>query len=84
MKTAGMLAMAMVLAASLCSAGVVFEEDFESPEDYRKRWQATSGWSLVKGQIDGRKTKVLDVKGGNEGLSVRGAWRISTTKLMCV
>ncbi len=54
------------------SAGVVFEEDFESPEDYQKRWQATSGWSLMEGQIDGRKTKVLDIQGGNEGLSVRG------------
>ena len=60
MKTAGMLAMALVFAAILCSAGVVFEEDFESPEDYRKRWQVTSGWSLVKGQIDGRKTKVSE------------------------
>ncbi|MBW8016202.1 MAG: hypothetical protein FVQ82_08450 [Planctomycetes bacterium] len=54
------------------SLEVVFEEDFESPEDYQKRWQATSGWSLMEGQIDGRKTKVLDIKGGNEGLSVQG------------
>jgi len=54
------------------SLEVVFEEDFESPEDYQKRWQASSGWSLVVGQIDGRKTKVLDIRGGNEGLSVRG------------
>ena len=54
------------------SLEVVFEEDFESPEDYQKRWQAPSGWSLVESEIDGRKTKVLDIKGGNEGLSVRG------------
>ena len=54
------------------SAGVVFEEDFESPEDYQKRWQAPSGWSLVESEINGRKTKVLDIKDGDEGLSVRG------------
>ncbi len=52
------------------SAGVVFEEDFESPEDYQKRWQASSGWSLVECEINGRKTTVLNIKGGNEGLSV--------------
>ena len=52
------------------SAEVVFEEDFESPEDYQKRWQAPSGWSLVESEINGRKTTVLNIKGGNEGLSV--------------
>jgi uncharacterized repeat protein (TIGR01451 family) len=58
---------------------MIFEEDFESPEAYRSSWQAPSGWSLMKDQIDGRKTTVLnikggkeDIKGGNEGLSVRG------------
>ena len=72
MKTASVMALALVLAASLCSAEVVFEEDFESPEDYQKRWQASSGWSLVECEINGRKTTVLNIKGGNEGLSVRG------------
>jgi hypothetical protein len=59
MKTASVMALALVLAASLCSAEVVFEEDFESPEDYRKRWQAPSGWSLLESEINGRKTTVL-------------------------
>jgi hypothetical protein len=70
MKTASVMALALVLVASLCSAEVVFEEDFESPEDYQKRWQASSGWSLVESEINGRKTTVLNIKGGNEGLSV--------------
>ena len=70
MKSEGVMALALVLVASLCSGEVVFEEDFESAEDYQKRWQAPSGWSLVESEIDGRKTTVLDIKGGNEGLSV--------------
>ena len=53
---------------------IIFEEDFESPVDYQNRWQAPSGWSLVEGQIYGRKTTVLDIKGGNEGLSVQGGF----------
>ena len=57
----------------------VFEEDFESPEAYRARWQAPSGWLLKTAKIDGVKTKALDIRGGNEdmqggneGLSVLG------------
>ena len=34
----------------------IFEEDFESPAAYQASWQAPSGWSLMKDQIDGRKT----------------------------
>jgi len=67
-----MMVLALVFMVSLCSAEVVFEEDFESAEDYQSRWQAPTGWALVKSEIRGRKTTVLDVKGGGEGLSVQG------------
>ena len=72
MKTESMLAMALLLAASICSADVVFEEDFESPEAYKARWDIpSSGWKLVETEVNGRKTMVLDISGGNEGLSVQ-------------
>ena len=72
MKRKGMMVLVLVSMVSLCSAEVVFEEDFESAEDYQSRWQAPTGWSLVEAEIDGEKTTVLDVKGGGEGLSVQG------------
>ena len=37
MKAASVMALTLVLAASVCSGEVVFEEDFESPEDYKRR-----------------------------------------------
>jgi len=71
----------LALMCSLCSAEVVFEENFESADDYQRRWHVATGfsatqwtlggWSLVESEIHGRKTRVLDVKGGFEGLSAQ-------------
>ena len=72
MKAKAFVLLSLILTATVASAGVVFEEDFESVEKYKQRWRASSGWSLVKSEINGRKTTVLNIKGGNEGLSVRG------------
>ena len=71
-KTNGIMVLVLVSIGSLCSAEVVFEEDFESAKDYQDRWQAPKGWSLVESEIDGRKTTVLNVQGDNEGLSAGG------------
>lgn len=57
--------------ASTAVAEVVLEEDFESPADYRRRWGEHSGWSLVEADVRGKKSKVLDVNGGDVGLGVR-------------
>jgi len=72
MNTKFLMIPVVVFMVGLCTAEVVFEEDFESAQDYQNKWQVVSGWSLVKSRINGRKTTVLDIKGSSEGLSVRG------------
>jgi hypothetical protein len=74
MKAKAFVFLSLILTATAGSADVVFEEDFESVEKFRQRWQAPAGWSLVKSERNGRKNTVLDIKGGKgeEGLSVRG------------
>lgn len=44
--------------------------DFESTGDFRQRWGEHVGWSLVEAEIDGKKSAVLDVNGGDVGLHV--------------
>ena len=51
---------------------VVFEEDFESAQGYKKRWRAAGTWRVVQQRVAGKQTSVLDVVGGGVGLSVAG------------
>jgi len=51
---------------------VVFEEDFESAERYRKRWRSPGAWRLVRQRVAGKQTSVLDIAGGGVGLSAAG------------
>ena len=69
MGNVGMATAGLFLLAGVCSAGVVFEEDFESAAEYRARWAGCVGWSLVAADIHGKKSKVLDVNGGEAGLT---------------
>jgi len=69
MKTKMMTLLGLVLLGSICSAEVVWDEDFESKSAFKNVWDKPAGWSLVKADIQDRKSTVLDIKGGGENLS---------------
>ena len=56
---------------SLSSAEILLTEDFEDENSYTDKWIPTAGWSLVADEIAGEQTTVLDVLGGDVGLSVK-------------
>jgi hypothetical protein len=60
-----------ILFASLSTADILLTEDFEDAAKYESDWIPTAGWSLVEDVIAGENTTVLDVNGGEVGLSVR-------------
>lgn len=69
-----LLAFSVVLAfasVSLSSAEILFTEDFEDQGKYERDWIPTAGWSLIEDEIAGENTTVLDVNGGEVGLSVQ-------------
>jgi len=68
MRNIGIMISGLLLTVGICSAEVVFEENFESAADYGNSWPEHGGWSLVAANIHGKKSKVLDIKGGQAGL----------------
>lgn len=55
----------------LSTAEILLMEDFEDEASYTDKWIPTAGWSLVEDEIAGEQTTVLDVLGGEIGLSVK-------------
>ena len=56
---------------SFSAAEVFLTEDFEDEAKYGENWVPTDGWSLVKAELAGKESTVLDVDGGEIGLSVK-------------
>jgi len=59
----------IILFVSSIKAEVLLMEDFEDEAKYKENWTPTNGWSLQEAEIAGKKTTVLDVNGGEVGLS---------------
>ncbi len=70
MRRIAATALSLAMCLSTAVAEVVFVEDFQSPGDFRQRWGERAGWSLVEADIDGKKSAVLDVNGGDVGLGL--------------
>jgi len=56
---------------SLSTADILLMDDFEDEAKYNENWTPTDGWSLKDAEIAGNKTTVLDVNGGEVGLSTK-------------
>lgn len=63
-------AVILAICVSTAVAEVVFVEEFQSPSDYQQRWREHPGWRLVRAEIRGETSTVLDVNGGGVGLGV--------------
>lgn len=61
----------IVIFVSLSVAEILLMEDFEDEASYADKWIPTAGWSLVEDEIAGVQTTVLDVLGGEIGLSAQ-------------
>jgi hypothetical protein len=57
--------------ASISIADVLLKDDFENEAKYKENWIPTAGWSLKEAEINKKATTVLDVNGGEIGLSVK-------------
>ena len=61
----------MITFVSFSTAEILLTEDFEDEAKYEANWIPTAGWSLMEGEIAGEETTVLDVNGGEIGLSLK-------------